>query len=92
MNIDSFEDFLKNVQKVSESTIKHYSGAIETISKDCNIDLYKINDINELKETEKSIIENDEYIKKMMLEIICIVQLYHIMKCFYFKKINIFKN
>ena len=64
MNIDSFEEFLKNVQKVSERTIKHYSGAIETISKDCNIDLYKVNEIDKLKEVEKIIKENGEYIRK----------------------------
>lgn len=64
MNIGLFEEFLKNVQKVSERTIKHYSGAIETISKDCNIDLYKFNEITELKEVEKLIKENDEYTRK----------------------------
>ena len=94
MNIDSFEDFLKNVQKVSESTIKHYSGAIETISKDCNIDLYKINDINELKETEKSIIENDEYIRKndvgnnMYSAAISHYEMFLLQKNKYFQKLN----
>lgn len=64
MNIDSFEEFLKSIKNVSERTVKHYSGAIATISKDCSIDLYKINEISELKEVEKRIIENDEYIRK----------------------------
>lgn len=47
MNSDMFKSYLTNIQKISERSIKHYTGAIETISKDCNIDLYQISEISE---------------------------------------------
>lgn len=64
MNSDMFESYLINIQKISERSIKHYTGAIETISKDCNIDLYQISEISEFKKIRQDIINNKEYNRK----------------------------
>ena len=59
-----FKSYLTNIQKISERSIKHYTGAIETISKDCNIDLYQISEISEFKKIKQIIINNKEYNRK----------------------------
>ena len=64
MSVNAFEQYLVNTEKVSEKTIKHYSGAIETISKDCSVNLYDIAEMCELTKAKKIILKNEEFIRK----------------------------
>lgn len=61
--LSSYENWLRKTKSISESSIKHYTGALKTISEQYNVNILEISNCENFKKLKNSIFSDSSFMK-----------------------------